>query len=305
MQHCNCDSCQTTVPFNDSVIILGESLCLDCARKMVDKNADLTEEDVIRNLDLTVCVNCGKDGGLQKMEQIIELPLCRTCLPIIANRPFPRWIKVSALALAALVVLSFMTNLRFVQAYFELEKVDSAIEAGDAQAAADLFVLAATHVPEAVDLEIMSSYWQGVALLDADRPDEAIEHLSRCLDDLPPDFQVAEMISSAKSGAAFDRRDYREFLRLVEIRAEENPGDLSARLSVASALACLYIDTGDASYANKAEAIIGTIPETDMDAGGEEYIMRIRHRLETRTIIGPQEFFAQYPNGWYASGEAQ
>ncbi len=304
MQHCNCDSCHTTVPLNDSMIILGEHLCLDCARKVADKNPDLTEEDVTRNPDPTVCVNCGHDGGFQRLEQLMELPFCGTCLPLIGNRPFPGWIKISALVLAVLVVLSLVTNWRFIQANSELEQVDTAIAAGDAREVANLFASAAGHAPEAYDLKIMTSYWTGIALVSEDRPEEAITEFNKCVNELPPDFQVAEMISSARSGAAFDRHDYREFLRLVEIQADDNPRDLTAILSVASALACLYVDTGDESYAHRAEAIIDAIPERDMDPSGEEYLMRIRHRLESRTIIGSQEFLAQYPNGWYASGEA-
>ena len=305
MQKCTCDHCRDSVPLNDSIVVLGERLCLVCAGPIIEANTDLTEQDVERNPDPTVCVMCGHDGGSRELDQVAGLPICETCAPTILNRPFPGWIKASALVLAALVVLSLSANWRFVQANFELEKVDAAIESGEIHVVAGLYVSAAEHVPEIADLAILGNYWTGIAYLEEDNPREALIHLNKCLKDLPPDFQVAEMISSAESSVAFDNRDYHEFLRLVKIRAEEAPDNMIARLGVASALACLYVDTGNEDYSKQARDIVGPISAEEMDSDVAEYIMRIRHRLETRTILKPTEFYEQYPDGWHAIGEVE
>lgn len=305
MQRCTCSRCQDSVPINDSVTILGEQLCLSCAEHAFEVNSQLKKEDVRRNLDPTICATCGLDGGGSEMEQIAGLPICSGCRPLIMNRPFPVWIKVSALVLVLLVVFSFVTNWRFVQANSDMGKIDSAMTEGDARGVADLFASAATHVPEVADLDLLASYWTGVALLIEDNPEGAIVHFNDCLGGLPPEYKVADYILSAKLSAAFIQQDYNEFLRLARLQAVAAPDDLTAQLSVASALACLYADTGDEAYADQTRAVIDGTPTVGRNEVTDDYIMRIRHRLDTRMVISPEEFAAQYPDGWAGNGEDQ
>jgi len=81
--------------------------------------------------------------------------------------------------------------------------------------------------------------------------------------------------------------------------AEERPDDAIWQAQVASALACQYAVRGDPTLRSRAEAKLEAAKAIDKGAlQKSRYEERIRHRLETREIIGGKEYFRRFPDGW-------
>ncbi len=298
MRECTCKHCTKTVPLNESFTVFGEQLCLACTEIQINANPEMPADAVQQNMDLTVCAKCGQDGGSLDLDQIMGYPICMSCAPNFGNLPFPLWIKLGALALAVLVVLSLGLNSRFIRANFELEQYYEALGSGDYQAAALLSESAARHVPEVVDLQYLSYYGAGLAYLKDDKPREALENLNKCRDYLPPNFEVEKLTKNAMRNIAFDEHDYDEFLRLAEEDYENDPKDMWNISSLASALACKFAETGIEGFRSRSERALEKLQSNDKTDEQVEYEMRMRHRLHTREIISPQEFTERYPDGW-------
>ncbi|HKW34282.1 MAG TPA: tetratricopeptide repeat protein [Candidatus Acidoferrum sp.] len=96
------------------------------------------------------------------------------------------------------------------------------------------------------------------------------------------------------SGAAFARKDYDSF---VAITRKQWNGHSSAATAagLAGSLACEFAVTGDSSYRQQAEEMLAKaqqMAQGDADAlkNLEEYLPRIRYRLDTRKIITKKEY---------------
>ena len=76
-------------------------------------------------------------------------------------------------------------------------------------------------------------------------------------------------------------------------------------LTVASGLACRYVETGDVDFKKKAEVMMEKA--LDLDSGDDhgDYVRRIRHRLHSREILDPEEYAARYPYGWTPEEEVE
>lgn len=158
---------------------------------------------------------------------------------------------------------------------------------------------AAKHVPESRELQEVAAYYQGLThLFKENNCVDAAACFSRC-SHMPPGFHVRDLAQRAAVGAAFDKKDYEQFLQLAEELAKQNPNDGIAQAQVASALACLYAVRGDESLRRRAEEKLEASKKLDAEAiKNANYEERIRHRLTTREIIRSEEFEKRFPNGW-------
>lgn len=302
MRNTKCDNCNQTFPLNETFKITENILCGNCAEQLINSQKDISREQIQRQFDPTVCVNCGKDNGDTELPNMAGLPTCEQCITYFRNRPYPAWIKAAMLGLAALVIFSFVWNWRFIHGYIDLRNSNAALTVGDINEAAKSLRSAASNVPETKSLSAAASFYEGLLLLTENKYAEALKALNSCRVYLPSGFPVDEMIFHAKAGIAFDNKDYDEFLDLALRAAEKDPRSYIYVASAASAYACKYAVTADEQFRQqsldflkKAEAL------SEQQGLLEQYLEyedRIFHRLETRDIIENVEFRNRFPNGW-------
>jgi hypothetical protein len=299
MQTLSCQACGSEQPMREMFDIQGRTLCGTCGEQFFREQGGAAGDKVQRHVDPTVCVNCGADNGKRPHELLMRLPTCGKCIDFYRNRPYPKWVQVSFVALVVLVVVSLGWNWRFFQGHSELK---AALAARNLKEAVEQADAAAKHVPEVAELQELAAYFNGVLCLQEDKCEQAQACLSRC-SHLPPGFKVPDLLEQAAAAAAFNRKDYDKFLQVAESVGARNPNDSVAQAQVASALACVYAVRGDEQLRRRAEA---KLEEARNLAGGaikdSNYEERIRHRMQTREIINRQEFSRRFPNGWKSSG---
>ncbi len=298
MKEIQCRHCEKTVPMNESFTALGDQTCLACTEALVESNSDLEENSIKPNRDPTVCITCNSDGGSRDLDKIMGYPVCLRCAPDFKNHPFPLWIKIGALGLAVLVVLSFGLNVRFVKANNDLEAYWLAMESGDFQEAVELSEAAAKRVPEVLDIKYLNSYSAGLVFMGQDMPREALAKFNECKGVFSEDFGVEEFIWSAQKNIAFDDQNYDLFLSMSREDYEADPDLKFNILMLASALACKYVSTGEDGFRFQAEKLLEEYRASADPEDHSDYEMRIEHRLYTRDIITPQQFTERYPDGW-------
>jgi hypothetical protein len=102
-------------------------------------------------------------------------------------------------------------------------------------------------------------------------------------------------------GVAFARHDYDAFLAIAEKQWKEQSMPQTAA-AVASALACKYAVTGDIAYRQQSEKMLEKARElangnAEMIQNLDEFSERNRFRLETRQIIGREEYNRKFRGG--------
>jgi tetratricopeptide (TPR) repeat protein len=295
-----CQECDQSISMNESVKIMDQYYCIDCAKGIYESREDLTEEDFEPQIDPTICVQCQKDNDATPWDKIVELPACPDCISFVRNRPFPNWVKVFFLAILAIVIFSLFWNYRFIQAYIDLREFRAATSKADAEIAAAHLQSAAQHVPESEDLKVLATFYQGIACLQKDQSAQALKHFQSCQGKLPNDMKLEQWIRQAKIGVAFDNRDYDTFLRLAYESYQSNPADARSAARVASAYACKYVETGSESFKQKSlehlQKARDMSPPNDPDF--LEYEQRILYRLHAREVITRKQFYVKFPNGW-------
>jgi hypothetical protein len=107
------------------------------------------------------------------------------------------------------------------------------------------------------------------------------------------------------SGVAFARKDYDKFLAIARKQWTEHPsaGDAAG---VASALACKYAVSGDATFRQQAEEMLAKAQQmskgdTEALKRLDEYLPRIRYRLDSRQIITKTEYDRKFRGAETAS----
>lgn len=250
-----------------------------------------------------VCTNCGKDNNSQSLPLLAGLPVCPQCENFFRHRPFPNWVKFFLLFIAFLVVFASVWNLRFVKAYIQMEQSIRYFQSDPSKTAA-LMTSASNLVPESTELRGWSAFYQGINLLHQDNNIDALKVLNAAKTDLQNMDQgimtiLDGLIEGASIGAAFDNKDYDQFLKLSSIHCAKNPDDPIACAQVASACACKFIATGEINYKTdalahleKAKSLANNSPDY------LEYEQRILHRLHSGEIITKPEFYEKFPNGW-------
>jgi len=132
-------------------------------------------------------------------------------------------------------------------------------------------------------------------LAKANRTVEANRLMAEAAREYPESSPLVVGALLVKGGDAFERKDYDLFLSTSREALALMPDQPRLIAGVASALACKYALTGDATLRVQAEsllAVAGTIAQRSAEekASYDEYAERIRHRLTSRTIIDQAEY---------------
>jgi hypothetical protein len=300
MQSCLCRQCGRSLPQGESFLVFEQTLCQKCAEAALAGAGAVPKGAVSRNIDPTVCCNCGMDAGSRPLPLLASLPTCDTCRDFFRNRPFPRWVKLFAAGVLAAVLFVWLWNGRFVLAHIELKQGARACAADDVENAAALFTSASKRVPECRDLDDLSAYYNAIALLRQDKNREALDTIEPHASKLPPSWRADELVMQARLGMAFDEGRYNDFLCHAEKLLAAAPNDPTRLATVASACACKYATTGDEAFRARALSLLTQARAGDSSPEMADYEMRIRYRLHSREIIRQEEFQKRFPNGWKA-----
>ena len=296
MRKGNCDKCGQSFVLNELVSVFNETLCDCCTEDRLKNTAQerITGETVYRLTDPTICSRCGADGGQQEYGLLLKMPVCDSCGEHMRKYPFPLWIKAACLGLIVLVVFTISWNWRFFRARILMDRATKAVflegrlvdGAGQMQTAARL-------VPESGDMATLSNLMSGLVEMQEENYEKALDHFGRC-SGLPPDFGLDTLIVRCRIGAAFDNKDYREFLKFALQFQESSPDDPVSVAQVSSAYACLYATNGNDEDKDKAMEFLSRAEKlsvNSVDSGFDEYKERILHRIETREVISRQEYY--------------
>ncbi len=298
MIKCKCEQCGGEFPVNETLRVADRILCDACCDEVLARS-ETPQTDLQRQCDPTICANCKKDNGTDELARLAGLPVCSQCESFFRNRPFPAWIRLALAAVVALVVFSLAWNLRFFRAYIDVRRSVASWTQGQVEPAASRMSAAAAYVPECEFIRTQATYMEGVSLLYQDKCAEALAKLTQCKDRLPPEHDVEIFILWARGGVAFDAKDYDGFLAAAQALEQKMPTHYLGKVTVASALACKYVQTGDRSFYDRAiECLDEARSMAQSDPQFEEYEDRILYRLDSREIITRQEFQQRFPDGW-------
>lgn len=313
MRQVTCGKCNQTVPMQKSFVLAGETLCEACCGEAGRNAARTPSARSVRQVDPTICQRCGKDTSAT-LPTIANMRLCPDCTETANNFPFPHWVKIAAIGLAALVAFSTHRNLRFVQGYLEYNSAMTAIfQQHDFNRGEQLTYAAYGHVPECRLFEAMAAYFLGVNALDDENNQGAValfqnadEILSEGFEKLSEALSIGFWLHQAKIGEAFDDKDYDLCLSLAVEAGERYPENSYSQGSLTSAYACKYAVTGNPEFREKALQSLGK-QGTLVGTNQTKYIrfeQRILHSLETREILSRKAFLEKFPDGWKKQEEA-
>jgi hypothetical protein len=238
-------------------------------------------------------------------------------MAIITDYPFPRWVRMSALGLAALVVFSAVWNWRFLQGHLEFKACLAALSQPDGFAKAEPLAYAAyAHVPESRDVAAMASYFRGVSALKSDNSKEAVallqdahDFFSEANEDYAEFLGTWLFLQQAKMSNAFDEKNYDLFLSLAVENGKRYPEKAYSQDSLASAYACQYAVIGNSDFRGESyrtQALQALEKYLTLVGGADvDFEQRIKHRLETREIITRLEFLKRFPTGWTKKEEVE
>ncbi len=300
MRKTTCHNCgQRDFPLNSIIKVDGKIYCDTCFEAKFPDKKHLEKSLVEREIDPTICANCDKDFGTLVLDKMSAFPICENCHIAIKNKTFPTWVKGFLVGLLVIIIGSFIWNWKYFEAYNGLNQTFVHFENGDFNKASQTIIAASSLVPESEDMQILVSYFKGTELLINDKSEEALIELKKCNGILPDEYNVNVLILQAKTGSAFDTKNYEEFLEVSKQSLALDTTSAISYIGVASAYACLYaqnntIETKENAleYLKKAKAIDSTSDEI------KEYLNRIEYRIYSKNIITGKEFLEKYPNGW-------
>ncbi|MCE5327760.1 MAG: hypothetical protein LLG01_15245 [Planctomycetaceae bacterium] len=209
----------------------------------------------------------------------------------------PDYVKADSLAKAAARHVPESAAVRDLtvtaQAHLAYFRGLQAADKGDFKLAAELTDQASQAMPQDSALRADALIYKGLDAMQQDHSAAALEFFRKARGDsnMPPKALDA-LILRAEGGAAFDAKDYRAFLDKALALEQFQGEDANSRAQVASALACMYAQSGQESYRTQALQILDALPKDGDDPRGDEYRQRILHRINTRTIITRKQYLA-------------
>ena len=123
---------------------------------------------------------------------------------------------------------------------------------------------------------------------------EAAKLFRQAVAEYPESKEMAAAIPYFDEGAAFEQKDYDKFLALAQEVFSKTP-TASNVATIASAWACKYAASGNVQFKDEAEQFLAKaqqMAQSDPEEMKrlEEYLPRIRHRIDSREIITKQEY---------------
>jgi len=110
------------------------------------------------------------------------------------------------------------------------------------------------------------------------------------------------LMLSFDAGAAYEKKDYDQFVELSERYAKAEPNSPGAAGELSSAYACKFAVTGDPAWKQKAEELLEKSRQLSQGSSDdlkafEEYAERTRYRLSSRQIIDKAEYDRKFRAG--------
>jgi hypothetical protein len=175
-----------------------------------------------------------------------------------------------------------------------------AVEAGHIDQAAALAESAARHVPESAELTFVAHLHRGLALIASDQSAKAaVELRAAKAFPGPQGAFLDQLLLKAEMAAAFEAKNYDEFLQKSTVALAHSPGDKMAVAAVASAHACKYAVSGLEEDRKQAVKRLDEAAKLGgPSAAFDEYRGLIQHRLDTREVVSRQEFRRRFPSGY-------
>ena len=307
MRTFTCTHCLATVPLGSGFTLDSRRLCEACTNQELAERGPKAPQPAIERLeDPTVCGRCATDWGSAALPRVAGMPMCATCAAAVHAIAFPRWLTSSLVALGVLALLTLWHHQRFLLGYLELVHARRAMDRGDMPAISRAFQAATRQVPEDVGLRGAAAFFHGAELLQANRSAEALPLLQEARRVAGTTPLIERLLLDAEAGAALDAKDYARFLEKTRAAAALDPKSSVAVAGVASALACQYAVTGEASLKQQAVAELEKAARLVTPADTErfrDYDERIRYRIESREIIDADEYHRRFPK--VGSREAQ
>lgn len=300
MRYTDCDFChKKSVPINETLKIDEKNYCHACIENEFPDENSLNGKKIEKVFDSTVCSLCDKDNGEIELKKIASHPICDNCEITIKKRTFPLWVKGFLAFILFITLFSFFWNWKYYQAYNNIKESNTYLEKGNYENASKLMADASEKVPEVEELKVLSNFYGGIDLLQKDKSKEALTALNKCKGVLPADYGLDLLISNAKIGVYFDKKDYDSFLLESKNILKVDSTKSNSWAGVASAYACLYAAKNIDSFKVKSLQHLEKALKIDsLSADSKEYRNRIEHRLYTKQIIRREEFIKKYPKGW-------
>lgn len=123
---------------------------------------------------------------------------------------------------------------------------------------------------------------------------EADKLFRQAVAEYPESKEMAAAVPYFDEGAAFEQKDYDKFLALAQEVFAKTPNASNAA-TIASAWACRYAASGNVQFKDEAEQFLTKaqqMAQSDPEEMKrlEEYLPRIRHRIDSREVITKQEY---------------
>ena len=95
MRKQTCQQCGQEYGLNELVSVFGAVLCQPCSEEKLSESDQnqINEQTVFALSDPTICARCGTDGGEQKYDVFLNMPICQTCNNEMVNYRYPDWVK--------------------------------------------------------------------------------------------------------------------------------------------------------------------------------------------------------------------
>jgi hypothetical protein len=300
MKNTDCNICETkNIPLNETIKIDGRIYCKACFETHFSDPKKLKDKIVEKVIDPTICSSCSKDFGEIELKKMGSYPICDDCEVEITNKIFPTWVKGFLIGILVIIIVGFIWNWKFYQAYNNIKQANSMFQVADYENASLLMFKASNVVPEVEDLKTIATYFHGIELLSKDKSKEALNEFNKCKDKIAADYDISRLIIQARIGATFDNKDYEGFLEASKENLALDSSLAVSLTSVASAYACIYADKGNEdakanafTYLNKAKSI------DDTTKALKDYYNMVEYRIDSKKIIRREEFIKQFPNGW-------
>jgi tetratricopeptide (TPR) repeat protein len=303
MKQVACTECQQLAPIGETLLVKQQHVCSSCVEGVLAQAAEkgITKNDVFRASDPTVCTQCKADNGAEELPHLAGMPVCATCEDRFRNRPYPTWLKLAFIGLLTLAVFSFGWNWRFLAATREIHQMQRALLKQDFERAANFADQASRHVPEIPEFAGMAAFNHGLDALAKDQAAQAVDYLRKAKQS-PNSGQLPEVdlfLLRAEAIAAFDAKQYDDYLAKAKALIGRTPGDSSAVAMVASAYACKYAVTGNEEFRNEAlKNLERAAKMAGKDPDAANYRERILYRIDTREILTRKEFERRFPHGY-------
>src|SRR5262245_50719734 len=123
MKSTDCNICENkNIPLNQTIKIDNKVYCSSCFETNFRDQRDLKNRLIEKEFDPTICSSCSNDFGSIELKKISVYPICDACEIKIKNKTFPIWVKGFFVGVLAIVIIGFIWNWKYYQAYNNIKR---------------------------------------------------------------------------------------------------------------------------------------------------------------------------------------